>query len=86
MFCCGGNKPCSKNALWFKKGFFGVILAFVLTLLGMLEPFSQNTIQMPLAWALALVILLPSLIMYYKARDAFWAEVIERKKEKDSGR
>jgi hypothetical protein len=86
MFCCGDKKPYSKNALWFKKGFFGVMLAFVLTLLGMLEPFSQNTMQLPLAWVLAILILLPSVMMYYKTRDAFWAEVAAEKKEKEGGK
>lgn len=86
MFCCKDKKPCSKNARWFKKGFFGVMLAFVLTLLGMLEPFSRTTIQMPVTWALAILILLPSVIMYYKFRDAYWAEWAERRKEKEAGK
>lgn len=86
MLCCGDKKTPSRNTLLFKLSFSGILLAFILTAIGLLGHSSQPAIQLPLSWTLAIVILLPSLMLYYRVRDAFWAEVIERKKEKDSGR
>jgi hypothetical protein len=78
MGCC-----CTKSAVLFKLSMLGVMGALALTVAGLFWPFNAITVPFPLAWALALLILVPSITLYFDVKERFWAEVIEWKaKEK----
>ncbi len=69
MKCCKG--PISNK---FGLSILGVFICLILTLVGALPPYNRVLIPFPLAWALAVIVLLPSLVLYYSVRDRFWAQ------------
>jgi len=59
----------------FMAGITGVMVALILMLAGLVPPFSRMLVSLPMAWALALFILIPSITVYYDVKERFWAEV-----------
>ncbi|MBU0762005.1 MAG: hypothetical protein KKD39_03185 [Candidatus Altiarchaeota archaeon] len=75
---------CGKNGVLFKISLLGVMTSFALALLGILPPLNMIFVPIPMAWLLAIVLLLPSITLYFNVKDAFWADVekCHRKKKK----
>ena len=54
---------------------------------GIFWPLSAIVVPIPLAWALGILALLPSMTVYYDVRDKFWSEVEEwQRKEKEANK
>ncbi|MFH1834812.1 MAG: hypothetical protein ABH851_01340 [Methanobacteriota archaeon] len=75
--CCGYSQGCK-----FKLSILGVIFSMVLALSSILTGSIQTSITLPLSLVIAVVVLIPSLVLYYKVRDAFWREVEEKQNKK----
>ena len=67
---------------WFKLALFGIMMSFILALVGIIPPFSSMLVSFPLAWIMAILFLIPSLVIYYSVKDKFWAAVMEEKSGK----
>ena len=81
----GGCCCCSRNAILFKLSLMGMMFALAMFFAGLFYPISAITAPIPLAWAMALLVLLPSITVYYDVKEKFWAEVIawhEKNKKK----
>ncbi|MFH1403766.1 MAG: hypothetical protein ABIH11_05820 [Candidatus Altiarchaeota archaeon] len=74
MVCC--DNPF---ALRFKLSILGVMLSFALTMAGFISPFREMLVLFPLTWLFSLIILIPSIGLYYAVKEDFWAEVINKK-------
>ena len=72
----GGCCCCSRNAILFKLSLMGMMFAVAMFFAGVLYPINLITVPIPLAWAMALLVLLPSTTVYYDVKERFWAEVI----------
>ncbi len=83
MFCDGrGCCCCTRNGILFKISLMGFMLSLAMMVGGIFWPLSAILVPIPLAWALGLFVLLPSMTVYYSVRDAFWAEVEAYRKAK----
>jgi hypothetical protein len=77
-WCCGKGDCCySKNTVMFKLSLLGVFFSLIMIVIGLFYPFNRITTPIPVAWLLALFIILPSVTVYYEVKEKFWAEVIE---------
>jgi hypothetical protein len=77
--CCGCSFP---HGVSFKFSLLGTLCSLFLALLAIVPPFSRWMVPMPLTLSLSLLLLIPSLMLYYSVRDKFWAEVAEKAKTK----
>jgi hypothetical protein len=77
VMCCG---CCSKTGILFKLSLMGILGAFLLMLAGIFYPFNRILVPFPLAWVLALFIILPSVTLYFNVKETFWAEITEASK------
>jgi hypothetical protein len=87
--CCHGKGcyRCTRNGILFKLSMMGFMFALAMMLGGILWPLNSIVVPIPLAWALGILVLLPSIDIYYMVRDGFWAEVEEeQRKEKESNK
>jgi len=73
---------CSKNAVLFKLSLIGFMASLALMVAGIIPPISSIAVRFPIAWVMALLILIPSITVYYDVKEAFWAEVAAWKKKK----
>jgi hypothetical protein len=64
----------------FKLSILGVLLSFLLAVVGIIPPFNGILVKFPLTWILAFIVLIPSLTLYYSVKEKFWAEVMKKEK------
>lgn len=79
MACCCCGVPYGGR---FKMGILGVLVSLMLFVAGRLPPYSQWLIEFPTLWAIALILLVASLTVYYDVKEKFWAEVAKAHKSK----
>ena len=65
------------HGIAFKLSLLGALGSLLLALLSIIPPFGRWMISLPLTLTLAILLLIPSLMLYYSVRDKFWAEVAE---------
>ncbi|MBD3388544.1 MAG: hypothetical protein GF416_05700 [Candidatus Altiarchaeales archaeon] len=74
MKCCG-----STYAIKFKLGALGVLASLFAVVLGFWMqinlPYKGWLVEIPVPMLMSFLILIPSLVLYYDAKEGFWAEV-----------
>jgi hypothetical protein len=83
---CFGNcgcSCCSKSGILFKLSLMGFLFSTAMMLIGLFWPLNILVVPIPMAWAMAIVVLIPSMAVYYSVCDKFWAEVEAEMKSKD---
>lgn len=82
MVCCDGKSRtggcfCCPEAFWFKLSLLGVLASVILVVLGAFTSYGRVVVKVPVAYLLSVLIVLPSIVAYYRVRDKFWAKVFE---------
>ncbi len=78
---CHDIPQCGK----FKLSILGIFISFLLILSGLFPTISDYQISLPVIWIIAIIILIPSTLLYYSVKEEFWAAVIKSSTQDQKG-